>query len=377
MVQGGSMKKGSSSKGGSSSQKLSDKKMRKMEARVLEEKLVTLRAAVFEPDGKDRNVCAPLAPFMKYDRNGLDCTIEFYSKLPADAKLWAFELVKANMEELYDEAGYGWDDQDKLSELSEDGTRFLVARNKSGERIAFAHFRFTVQGDVVDQMRGDTVLMVHDLHVVDDCQRKGLGRHLMTLMEMVARKTNMSRVSTMCMMGDENTRAFLSKLKKGAFAPDESMVDVCGFDPDLEGFEVISLALAMPPKPPVEEEEEVDEEAELAQAKQLVLEKVTQAFAQKHGRDPTQQERAAIAAAAEAKLQGFTTGSQTGKERRTANREAREKASAAFEKAEGRKPTPAELDEVLAVVAPEAIQTPAKAPPSEVESPTCVADVPV
>ena len=122
---------------------------------------------------------------------------------------------------------------------------------------------------------------------------------------------------------------------------------------------------------------EVDEEKELEQAKQLVLEKVTQAFAQKHGRDPTQQERAAIAAAAEAKLQGFTTGSQTGKERRAANREAREKASAAFEKAEGRKPTQAELDEVLAVVAPEAIQTPAKAPPSEVESPTCVADVPV
>ena len=80
----------------------------------------------------------------------------------------------------------------------------------------------------------------------------------------------------------------------------------------------------MPPKPPVEEEEDVDEEQELAQAKQLVLEKVPQAFAQKHGRDPTQQERAAIAAAAEAKLQGFTTGSQTGKARRLANREARE-----------------------------------------------------
>ena len=60
-----------------------------------------------------------------------------------------------------------------------------------------------------------------------------------------------------------------------------------------------------------------------------------------------------------------------------AAREAREKASAAFEKAEGRKPTPAELDEVLAVVAPEAIQTPAKAPPAEQESPRCVADVPV
>ena len=46
------MKKGSSSKGGSSSQKLSDKKMRKMEAGVLEEAR-DVRAAVFEPDGKD------------------------------------------------------------------------------------------------------------------------------------------------------------------------------------------------------------------------------------------------------------------------------------------------------------------------------------
>ena len=275
---------GSQTSRGSSSQKLSDKKLRKMEARVLEEKLVTLRCAVFEPDGKDKDVCAPLAPFMKYDRNGLNCTIDFYSKLPADAKLWAFERVKENMEELYDEAGYGWDDTDKFNELSEDGTRFLVARNAEGEKVAFAHFRFTVQGDVVDQMRGDCVLMVHDLHVIEACQRKGLGRHLMTLMEMVARKTNMARLSLMVMTPDENTKAFLSKLKKGAFAPDESMVDICGFDPDLEGFDVISLALAPPlPKVAPVEEEAVDEAPELEAATQLVMEKVTQAFAQKHG----------------------------------------------------------------------------------------------
>jgi len=369
---------GSQTSRGSSSQKLSDKKLRTMEARVLEEKLVTLRCAVFEPDGKDKNVCAPLAPFMKYDRNGLNCTIDFYSKLPADAKLWAFERVKENMEELYDEAGYGWDDTDKFNELSEDGTRFLVARNAEGEKVAFAHFRFTVQGDVVDQMRGDCVLMVHDLHVVEACQRKGLGRHMMTLMEMVARKTNMARLSLMVMTPDENTKAFLSKLKKGAFAPDESMVDICGFDPDLEGFDVISLALAPPlPKVAPVEEAAVDEATELEAATQLVMEKVTQAFAQKHGRDPTKEEKAAMADVAEAKLTGRTNGSQTGKERRSAHRVAREKATAAFEKAEGRKPTAAELDEVLAVVAPEAIETPSKAPPTEQVSPTCVAGVTV
>ena len=142
----------------------------------------------------------------------------------------------------------------------------------------------------------------------------------MTLMEMVARKTNMSRVSTMCMMGDENTRAFLSKLKKGAFAPDESMVEVCGFDPDLEGFEVISLALAMPPKPPVEEEEDADEEKELEQAKQRA------------GKSPKPSPRSTAATDSRSgrpsPRRGANSrahdGAQTGKERRTANREARE-----------------------------------------------------
>ena len=132
----------------------------------------------------------------------------------------------------------------------------------------------------------------------------------------------------------------------------------------------------MPPKPPVEEEEEVDEEKELEQAKQLVLEKVTQAFAQKHGRDPTQQERAAIARAPP--RPSSRAPRRARRRARSAARPTarRAKASAAFEKAEGRKPTQAELDVVLAVVAPEAIQTPAKAPSFEVESPTCVADVP-
>ena len=120
--------------------------------------------------------------------------------------------------------------------------------------------------------------------MVEACQRKGLGRHMMTLMEMVARKTNMARLSLMVMTPDENTKAFLSKLKKGAFAPDESMVDICGFDPDLEGFDVISLALAPPlPKVAPVEEAAVDEATELEAATQLVMEKVTQAFAQKHG----------------------------------------------------------------------------------------------
>ena len=110
MVQGGGQSKGGASKGGSSSEKLSEKKMRKMETRNLEEKLIVLRGALFEADGKDKDVCAALGPFMKYDRNGLDVKISFAPRLKDDVKKWAFKAVKDTMEDKYDAAGYGWDD---------------------------------------------------------------------------------------------------------------------------------------------------------------------------------------------------------------------------------------------------------------------------
>ena len=61
----------------------------------------------------------------------MDCTIDFYSKLPADAKLWAFELVKNNMEELYDDAGYGWpeDRRDAMRAFVEDNAEATALRD--------------------------------------------------------------------------------------------------------------------------------------------------------------------------------------------------------------------------------------------------------
>jgi len=63
---------------------------------------------------------------MKYDRNGLDLIIEFSAKLQRKESEWAFELVKNNMEEIYDASGYGWDDDDKRKELTEQVIIFSI-----------------------------------------------------------------------------------------------------------------------------------------------------------------------------------------------------------------------------------------------------------
>ena len=43
-------------------------------------------------------------------------------------------------------------------------------------------------GEVMEQMVGETSLNIWDIHVDDGYQRKGLGKHLLTLMELIARR---------------------------------------------------------------------------------------------------------------------------------------------------------------------------------------------
>jgi len=143
-----SSKGGSSkSKGGSGSVKIVKSVPR--QTSKIDDTIIALRKAVFNDDGSDKNVCESLGAFMKYNKNGLDLDIGFSPKLAKKELEWAFELVKENMEERYDASGYGWDDEDKMRELSENGARFLVVREwpeddsaDKGELAAFCHWRF-------------------------------------------------------------------------------------------------------------------------------------------------------------------------------------------------------------------------------------------
>jgi len=38
---------------------------------------------------------------------------------------WAFDAVKETVEETYDASGYGWDDEDKLAQLTEPEARYV------------------------------------------------------------------------------------------------------------------------------------------------------------------------------------------------------------------------------------------------------------
>jgi GNAT superfamily N-acetyltransferase len=210
------------------------------QTKAINDNIVALRAALFEENGKDKDVTKDIAKsFMKFDRNGLDLSIEFATKLSKDEAKWAFDLVKETMEDKYEASGYGWDDEDKMRELTEKGTRFLIAREwpseegaTKGEAVGIAHFRFTVQGEVIDKMAGEPSLYIYDLQIEDHSQRKGLGKHLLMILELIARREKMKMLSLPVQLGDHETAEWLTHVGRG-WALDESLTAI-GFDADVE-----------------------------------------------------------------------------------------------------------------------------------------------
>ena len=247
------------------------------ETKAINENILALRAALFTSAGKDKNVLDGIAsPFMTYDRNGVKASIELKFKLNKVEQDFAFNLTKANMEDIYEESGYGWDDSEKKRELTENGARVLLMRDmseevevtsavveggggaapaaakaaKPGKLLAFAHFRFTVQGEVMDQMAGNTTLYVMDVQVLPEYQRKGLGKHLITLCELIARRENMSSISVPIQNGEHSAKVWVEKSLRG-YSPDVGLT-LYGFDAEEEGFEVFAKAFpAAAPKPSV------------------------------------------------------------------------------------------------------------------------------
>lgn len=166
------------------------KAFRKRMEMLERERQTRRKQAMLDEEGNPKDVMQALAPFAKFDRNGLDLEIAFaapgHSSWTPELAHWLFETTKTNMEALYNAApDWGWKDAKKKFELNDADARYLIARQKSDSKpVAFINFRFEMEG-IFD------VAYVYELQLTADVQRKGLGKHLMQCCELIARKNAM------------------------------------------------------------------------------------------------------------------------------------------------------------------------------------------
>lgn len=212
---------GVSSGNGKKGKKGKDKKALKKQQQAerlaaMAESAAKLNNARFEEDGKSpRNVLVGFEPFCKFERNGLSLQMELFargsgetSQTPADVCDFVYNLTETNMKEKYIEAGWGWNGLKKRRELEDEEARILVAKDTStGAMVAFMHFRFERNDDAL-------VLYVYELQVDQAAAaRKGLGRQMMMLAELVGRKYGMEWVMLTVLNCNQAAGKFYQKLK--------------------------------------------------------------------------------------------------------------------------------------------------------------------
>uniref|UniRef100_A0A674H1J6 N-alpha-acetyltransferase 40 n=1 Tax=Taeniopygia guttata TaxID=59729 RepID=A0A674H1J6_TAEGU len=100
---------------------------------------------------------------------------------------WAFELTKANMQTLYEQSEWGWKEREKREELRDERAWYLLAREPGHGPVAFSHFRFDVEC-------GDEVLYCYEVQLESRVRRRGLGKFLLQILQLVANSTQMKKV---------------------------------------------------------------------------------------------------------------------------------------------------------------------------------------
>ena len=133
-------------------------------------------------------------------------TIQYVaSPLPSNMLEQCLELFEINMGEMYKQSKWGFDMEAKRNELEHKDARFLVVLSsdtsvESSELVSadvehkvlgFAHFRYEPDDD--DHPKIPTTYL-YELQVHPTVQGHGLGKKLMTLIELISLKLQMKKI---------------------------------------------------------------------------------------------------------------------------------------------------------------------------------------
>merc|ERR1712183_454894 len=203
-------------------------KEKKAERKAMEKKMNAGVANVKIANDVEDPLAQLPKPFSVYNKNGLDLTLETVRAPDLDEKtlVWAYDMVSTNMKPLYDaaykgdpdmDAEFGGKEKEKKSELREDLAWYLLAKTKEATPVAFSHFRFDMDYD-------DEVLYCYEMQVEKGFRRKGLGRFMMKVLEMLMIKADMLKMMCTIFKKDKPEAEFFKKALK--FEQDEtSFVD--------------------------------------------------------------------------------------------------------------------------------------------------------
>merc|ERR1719376_1191192 len=126
---------------------------------------------------------------------------------------------------MYSKSEWGWNEDNKRKELTEDAAWFLIAREKETEvPVAFSHFRFDMDHD-------DDVLYCYEIQTEQKMRRKGLGKFMMKVLELLMIKSDLLKIMLTVFKHNEPATKFFKDVLK--YDIDET----CPYDTVYEQFD--------------------------------------------------------------------------------------------------------------------------------------------
>lgn len=173
-----------------------------------EKKQYAVSTAAVEKANSLNDPLADFNTFRTFFKNDLLLTLmcSRVRELPRGVIQWILDLMKRNMETLYNDCDWGWDDEKKRNEMTEDAAWYLVAYDTDRKPVAFSHFRFDID-------YGLEVLYVYELQLEPAVQRKGLGKFMAKVLELIAFKNKMRKVVLTVLKHNQAALDFYQSLK--------------------------------------------------------------------------------------------------------------------------------------------------------------------
>jgi len=162
-----------------------------------------------------------LPSFTNYNKNGLNLKLETLQGPAVDEKTieWAFKLLETNMKPLYEKCYQGkdpdlcWNESRKRDEMTDERAWYLIAKTEDGTPVAFSHFRYDMDYD-------DEVVYCYEIQVEKSYRRKGLGKFMMKVLELLCMKADMLKLMATIFKNDRPEVAFFKESLK--FETDET-----------------------------------------------------------------------------------------------------------------------------------------------------------
>lgn len=180
------------------------------EKRLIRKERQKVISVAWEVVQKANNIDDPLckfAAFTKFTKNDFTVSLSCHpvTELDKETVDTIFNLEKENMKQLYEDCDWGWHDKKKREEMTDDRARYLIARTPEGKLVAFSHYRFDLDFDV-------EVLYCYELQLPSNLRRKGLGKFMMQILELIAFSNNMKKVVLTVLKNNDEAMEFFKAM---------------------------------------------------------------------------------------------------------------------------------------------------------------------